>query len=147
MPGAQKTIIIHASPEKIFSVITDYEKYPAFLKEVTFGKVNSRNNNIVTATFGVDLKVKEIQYTIRLVEEAPNKLSWTLIQGDFMEANNGSWVLRDLGSGSTEVTYTVEIIPKVPMALSFMKEKISNALTQTSLPNTLQSFKDRAEKA
>lgn len=146
MPVAQKTIIIHASPEKIFSVITDYEKYPVFLKEVTSGKVNSRNNNIVTATFGVDLKVKEIQYTIRLVEESPTKLSWTLIQGDFMEANNGSWVLRDLGSGSTEVTYTVEIVPKVPMALSFMKEKISNALTQTSLPNTLQAFKDRAER-
>ena len=34
MAGATKSILINASPEKVFDTITDYEKYPQFLPEV-----------------------------------------------------------------------------------------------------------------
>ena len=145
MPGAQRTIIINASPEKIFSVITDYNNYPTFLKEVTSCKVESRNDNTVVASFVVDIKVKEIAYTIRLTEQPNTILSWTLIKGDYMEVNNGSWVLRDLGNGTTEATYSVEIVPQVPRAMKFMKNTIASALTEKSLPQTLDAFKARAE--
>lgn len=146
MPGAQKTIIINASPEKVFSVITDYASYPTFLKEVSSCVVDSRNGNTVISTFKVDIKVKEIGYTIRLTEEPNTRLSWTLVRGDFMEVNNGSWTLKDLGDGRTEALYAVEIVPKVPRTLSFMKKQISTTLAEKSLPSTLEAFKARAER-
>jgi ribosome-associated toxin RatA of RatAB toxin-antitoxin module len=146
MPGAQKEIIINATPETVFSVITDYGNYPTFLKEVSSCVVDSRNGNSVVSTFKVDIKVKEIGYTIRLTEVPNTKLSWTLIRGDFMEINNGSWTLTDLGDGRTKALYAVEIVPKVPRTLSFMKKQISIALAEKSLPATLQSFKARAER-
>ena len=71
MPGAQQTIIINATPDKVFEVITDYASYPSFLKEVSACGVDSRDGNSVVATFKVDIKVKEIGYTIRLTE-VPN---------------------------------------------------------------------------
>jgi coenzyme Q-binding protein COQ10 len=146
MPAAQKTIVINASPEKVFSVIVDYANYPQFLNEVNTASVDSKQGNITVASFSVDIKVKKIKYTISLTEESNSSVSWTLIRGDFMEQNNGSWHLKDLGNGSTEATYKVEIIPKVPRHLSFMKSKISSALAERSLPATLASFKSRAEK-
>ena len=73
----------------------------------------------------MDIKVKEIGYTIRLTETPNTSLSWTLIRGDFMEVNNGSWTLTDLGDGRTQALYSVEIVPKVPRTLAFMKKQIS----------------------
>ena len=63
-----------------------------------------------------------------------------------MEVNNGSWALKDMGDGRTEATYTVEIVPKVPRLLARMKDKISRTLAEGSLPKTLNSFKNRAER-
>ena len=145
MPEAQRTIVINATPDKVFAAITDYAKYSVFLDEVTFAKVDSRLGNVVRASFEVDIKVKKISYTISLTEKENESVSWTLIKGDFMEINNGSWTLRDLGNGTTEATYKVEIVPKVPRTLRFMKDKISKALAQGSLPKTLSSFKARSE--
>ena len=145
MPEAQRTIVINAAPDKVFAAITDYAKYSVFLDEVTFAKVDSRSGNVVRASFEVDIKVKKISYTISLTEKENESVSWTLVKGDFMEINNGSWTLRDLGNGTTEATYKVEIVPKVPRTLRFMKDKISKALTQGSLPKTLKSFKARSE--
>lgn len=145
MPEAQRTIVINATPDKVFTAITDYVKYSVFLDEVTSARVDSRSGNVVTASFEVDIKVKKIGYTISLTETENESVSWTLVRGDFMEINNGSWTLRDLGNGTTEATYKVEIVPKVPRTLRFMKDKISKALTQGSLPKTLSSFKTRSE--
>ena len=145
MPEAQRTIVINAAPDKVFAAITDYAKYSVFLDEVTFAKVDSRLGNVVRASFEVDIKVKKISYTISLTEKENESVSWTLVKGDFMEINNGSWTLRDLGNGTTEATYKVEIVPKVPRTLRFMKDKISKALAQGSLPKTLSSFKARSE--
>ena len=58
MPGAQQTIIINATPDKVFQVITDYANYPTFLKEVSSCVVDSRDGNSVVSTFKVDIKVK-----------------------------------------------------------------------------------------
>ena len=146
MPVAQRKIVIRTTPDKVFAAITDYEKYPVFLDEVTSARIDSRSGNTATASFEVDIKVKKIGYTIKLTEKTNESVSWTLIRGDFMEVNNGSWQLKDLGDGRTEATYTVEIVPKVPRLLGKMKEKISKALTEGSLPKTLEAFKSRSER-
>ena len=145
MPGAQKTIIINTSPDKIYSVIVDYLNYPVFLKDVTSAQIDSKTGNTTVASFAIDIKVKKINYTIRLTEEENTSVSWTLVKGDFMEENNGSWHLKDLGDGRTEATYSVDIVPKVPRSLALLKGKISKALAKTSLPDTLAAFKSRAE--
>ena len=87
-------------------------RYPTFLKEVSSCVVDSRDGNSVVATFKVDIKVKRIGYTIRLTETPNTSLSWTLIRGDFMETNNGSWTLTDLGDGRTQALYSVGVYPK-----------------------------------
>ena len=145
MPAASRTVIINASPEKVFSVITDYNSYSTFLREVVSCTEDSREGNTVVGSFQVDIKVKTIGYTIRLTEVPNTSLSWTLVRGDYMEVNNGSWILTDLGDGRTQVAYSVEIVPKVPRAMAFMKKTISKALTEQSLPATLNAFKTRAE--
>jgi coenzyme Q-binding protein COQ10 len=141
MPGASKTIVINAPVEKVFDIITQYEKYKEFLPEVKEVRTSSRQGNEVTVHYKVDV-MKTIQYSIRVREERPTKMSWSFIEGEFMKDNKGSWVLESAGEGKTKATYTVE------MALGALVPKtIVNALVETSLPKMLDAFKRRAEAA
>ncbi|OJH37060.1 type II toxin-antitoxin system RatA family toxin [Cystobacter ferrugineus] len=139
MAGASRSIVINAPPEKLFDVITQYEKYPEFLSEVKKIRVLERKENTVKIQYEVDV-IKTIRYTILVTEERPKRMSWTFVEGEVMKDNKGSWVLEPDGQGGTKATYTVELAlgPLVPKA-------IVNALTETSLPKMLESFKRRAE--
>jgi ribosome-associated toxin RatA of RatAB toxin-antitoxin module len=139
MPGATRSIVINAPPDKCFDVITDYERYPEFLPEVKKTRTLNRRGNECDVQYEAEV-VKRIKYTVHLKEERPTRVSWTYIDGDFMRDNTGGWVLEDLGDGKTKATYTVEITlgPLVP-------KSIINALVDTSLPKLLENFKKRIE--
>jgi ribosome-associated toxin RatA of RatAB toxin-antitoxin module len=139
MAGATRSIIFNAPIEKVFDVITQYEKYGEFLSEVKEVKTSGRQGNQVNVHYKVDV-VKTIKYTIRVTEERPTRMSWTFVEGEFMKDNKGSWVLEPAGEGKTKGTYTVE------MALGALVPKsVVNALVDTSLPKMLEAFKRRAE--
>ncbi|MFY0577942.1 type II toxin-antitoxin system RatA family toxin [Cystobacter fuscus] len=139
MAGASRSIVINAPPEKLFDVITQYEKYPEFLSEVKKIRVLERKENSVKIQYEVDV-IKTIRYTILVTEDRPKRMSWTFVEGEVMKDNKGSWVLEPDGEGRTKATYTVELAlgPLVPKA-------IVNSLTESSLPKMLDSFKRRAE--
>ena len=141
MAGATRSIVINAPPDKVFDVITDYEKYGQFLSEVKKVSASDRQGNQVTLNYEIDL-VKTIRYSIRVTEERPKKMSWTFIKGEVMKDNKGSWVLEPEGEGKTRATYTVEVAvgPLVPKA-------IINGLVDQSLPKMMDAFKRRAEGA
>lgn len=139
MPGATRSIVINAPVEKVFDVITQYDKYAQFLSEVKEVRTSDRKGNEVKVHYKVDV-MKTIKYSILVKEERPTRMSWSFIEGEFMKDNKGSWVLEPAGEGKTKATYTVE------MALGALVPKtIVNALVETSLPKMLDAFKRRAE--
>ena len=141
MAGATRSIVINAPVEKVFDVITQYEKYGEFLSEVKEVRTSGRQGNEVNVHYKVDV-MKTIKYTIRAKEERPTRMSWTFVEGEFMKDNKGHWLLEPAGDGKTKATYTVE------MALGALVPKsIVNALVETSLPKMLEAFKRRAESA
>jgi coenzyme Q-binding protein COQ10 len=141
MAGATRSIVINAPVEKVFDVITQYEKYGEFLSEVKEVRTSGRQGNEVNVHYKVDV-VKTIKYTIRAKEERPTRMSWTFVEGEFMKDNKGHWLLEPAGEGKTRATYTVE------MALGALVPKaVVNALVETSLPKMLEAFKRRAESA
>ncbi|MCP3137469.1 type II toxin-antitoxin system RatA family toxin [Pyxidicoccus xibeiensis] len=139
MPGATRTIVINAPVEKVFDVITQYDRYPEFLPEVKEIRTANREGNTVVIHYKVEV-MKTVRYSIRVTEERPRRMSWTFIEGEVMKDNKGSWVLEPEGEGKTRATYNVE------MALGLLVPKaVVNALVDTSLPKMLDAFKRRAE--
>ena len=139
MAGATRTITINAPVEKVFDIITNYDRYPEFLPEVKKITTGKRQGNTVEVHYEVDV-VKRIRYSIRVTEERPKRMSWSFIEGEVMKDNKGSWTLEPEGEGKTRATYNVE------MALGALIPKaIINTLTETQLPKMLDAFKRRAE--
>lgn len=139
MAGAQRTITINAPVEKCWAVISDYERYPEFLPEVKKIKTSNRRGNEVDVQYEAEV-VKVIKYTVHMREEAPSKVSWSFIDGEFMKDNKGGWVLEDAGGGTTKATYTIAV--EVGM---LVPKTIVNALVDTQLPRLLENFKKRIE--
>jgi len=92
MAKAERSVVIHAPPEKVFAVITDYEKYPEFLPEVKKVKVEFGSGNVKEVTYTVDIKAKVITYTLKHTARPPDELAWTMVRGEMMKGNDGAWV-------------------------------------------------------
>lgn len=139
MPGAQRTITINAPVEKCWAVVSDYERYPEFLPEVKKIRTMNRRGNEVDVQYEAEV-VKVIKYTVHMKEEAPKKVSWSFIDGEFMKDNKGGWVLEDGGNGTTKATYSIEV--EVGM---LVPKAIVNGLVDSQLPKLLENFKKRIE--
>jgi len=139
MAKAERSIVIKAPPEKVFAVITDYEKYPEFLPEVKKAKVEFGSGNVKEVTYTVDIKAKVITYTLKHTARPPDELAWTMVRGEMMKGNDGAWILKAVPEG-TEATYQIDL--KLGALVPSMVERL---LAEQSLPGLLANFKKRIE--
>ena len=139
MANASKSIVINVTPEQLWSVITDYQKYAEFLPEVKKVAVaGAPPDSLVTYT--IDIKAKTISYTVQMKAEGTSKLGWAMTKGEMMKENRGTWTLK-AAPGGTEAVYDIEL--KLGALVPSFIEK---ALAEQNLPTLLQNFKARAEK-
>ena len=141
MAGVSSSIVVNVSPENFFKVITDYENYPKFLNDLQEAKITKRKGNEVEGRFKLKL-IKTVDYTLKMIEDAPKILKWTLVESSLMKSNDGSWKLEPLEGGKkTKAEYSIDI----GFGL-FVPKMITNQLTKVNLPATLKAFKEEAEK-
>jgi len=142
MAQASRSVTVNVPPEKLFEVIVDYEKYPEFLPEVKKVHVNAGQGAIKEVTYTVDIKAKVITYTLKHTAERPGKVAWTMIKGEMMKGNDGTWALKPGAQpGTTDATYSIDL-----KLSSLVPAFIEKALAEQSLPTLLANFKARAEK-
>lgn len=140
MANAERTEIMNASKESLLSVLKDYESYPDFMDGVSHVEVIEKSGNKVKAKYDLNV-IKTFSYVLNL-EESEDGVSWSFDSGDIFSINNGSWKLKDLGNGTTEVTYSIEIEIKIKMMGTGM---ITKKLVNTSLPSMMKSVEKRAQ--
>src|SRR5262245_43010582 len=134
MPIAEHEVVIDAPIERVFSIITDYERYPEFLPEMKEVRVLSRHDGVAVVRFELELIIR-VSYTLRLVECAPTGLSWTLEDAKMLAENNGGWRLTKEGD-KTRAVYSLEIKLR-----GLIPKSVSTRLLGTTLPQTLERFK------
>lgn len=147
MPAAVEHVDIHASPEVVRGVLTDFARYPEFipdLRGVTVLAGTSGVGDAWTVEFRVEA-VRSVRYTLQLWLDAGGALRWSMVEADVLRANEGAWELEPLagpnGEAWTRATYRVEI-----QLAFFVPSPIIAMLTGARLPETLQAFRARAER-
>ncbi|MCK6594501.1 MAG: hypothetical protein L6Q33_04815 [Bacteriovoracaceae bacterium] len=138
MAQASRTEIVDVEINKLYDVIVDFAKYPEFVDGVSSIKVLSQNEKEAKVEYSLNV-IKTFKYIINTKMERPTKVNWNLDSGDIFKKNDGSWLLKDLGNGKTEVTYSLEIDVKM-----FAPGAVLNALTTKNLPVMMESFFKRA---
>lgn len=142
MPGTSKTIEVKSGIDRFFEIITEFESYPDFLKELGLigVVVESSKGNEVVVTQKVKKLGKIISYTLKYTLDRPRALSWKLERGDMMSRNEGSWKLEEIDQQHIRAIYSVDVrfgllVPK----------SIVNVMISSELPSMLEAFKKKAE--
>lgn len=144
MSVVTKQVVIEAPVERVYEIIVDYERYPEFVPGIRKCRVRQGKGE-KEVEYELDLGVRRIKYVLRHEEQRPRKVSWSLVSGDMMKVSNGSWELSGDG-GRTRAVYSVEIqVARPPLVPQALVDRVSDELTRSQLPKTLEAFKARAE--
>ncbi len=139
MANATRTETVDIEINKLYETIIDYDKYPEFVDGVSGIKIISKDETSAKVEYSLNM-IKSFKYIINTKQEKPTKVSWTLDSGDLFKKNTGEWLLKDLGGGKTEVTYSLDVDFKI-----FAPSSILAALTEKNLPVMMNSFFKRAK--
>jgi coenzyme Q-binding protein COQ10 len=139
MASASTTDIYNCTPEQLFSIITDFSKYPEFLQEVKECKVLKQEGSRKLVEYTVSV-VKSFKYTLWMTEQSPHSLTWEFASGDLFKTSSGSWKLQAEG-GKTRATYSVEATFNM-----FVPGPIAKALVSVNLPNMVSAYHKRVSQ-
>lgn len=132
--GTFSQLEIDASPEALYDVVADIAAYPEWatgVKEVEVLETDSEGK-VARASFVLDGFVKEISYTLRYTHDRPHSLAWYSEESDDLEMLEGSYVLTPQEDGSTEVTYSLKVIPRFTIP-GFLRRQAERQIVTTAL--------------
>jgi ribosome-associated toxin RatA of RatAB toxin-antitoxin module len=130
----ESSIVIDAAPADIMGVIGDFPAYPEWAKGVQVAKVvkGEPDGWAEQVFFSLDVSPIKDEYTLAYQWDAYDEVTWTLVEGKMLRALDGAYVLRDLGNGSTEVTYRLSLDVSIPL-IGMLKRKGEKILIDTAL--------------
>lgn len=133
--------VMKVSQEALFSAITDFDKYPDFLPEVTGAKVVKRiSPEKLHVKFEIEV-VKTFVYTLEFQLKGQNEIHWKLIESDFFKKNEGKWVLKEKSKAETDVHYELDVA-----VVFLIPSWIAKKLTEVNLPKMFEAFEQRAQE-
>ena len=128
------SIVIDAPPAAVMAAIADFESYPSWAKGVTTADVTvpGPDGRAEQVFFALDVSPIKDEYTLAYEWDGYDAVTWTLVEGKMLRALDGAYVLRDLGNGSTEVTYRLALDVSIPL-IGMLKRKGEKILIDTAL--------------
>lgn len=128
------SIVVQAAPGAVMDVIADFPAYPAWVKGMKTAETlaTGPDGRAEKVRFVLDVPPIKDDYTLAYVWDGDRKVSWTLVDGTLLRTLDGAYVLRDLGNGSTEVTYQLSLDVSIPL-IGMLKRKGEKLLIETAL--------------
>lgn len=125
----KRTLTMHATPDRILQVVTDFANYPNLQKEVESAEVVAADEagrpvqvKMTTAAMG-QRATSEIA-----LEYFDEGVRWHLLNGDMMTQNDSEWVIKDNGDGSSNVDLTMALDLKWPLPAFMLSQIITKGV-------------------
>ena len=130
----ESSIVIDADPVSVMEVIGDFEAYPEWATGVKVADVRSQDESgwADRVFFSLDVAPIKDEYTLAYEWDGYDAVTWTLVEGKMLKALDGAYLLRDLGDGSTEVTYRLALDVNIPL-IGMLRRKGEKILIDTAL--------------
>lgn len=146
---ATQTTVIEAPVEKIFGVLLDFDRYPEFFEAVKEVTVHERDEEGRPAdvSFRTAAMGRSTRYRLRYdYSQAPNVMSWTLVEGDIMRQLDGHYRLTPLADdpSRTEVEYQLTVDLVIPLP-GFVKRRAESMIMKAALPELKQRVESLAD--
>ncbi|MGI8761152.1 MAG: SRPBCC family protein [Jatrophihabitantaceae bacterium] len=128
-----QSIVIDADPGTVMAAIADFDAYPVWAGSVKKAEVLQvgADGRAKRVAFTLDAGVVRDQYELDYTWTGDSRVEWTLVKGQMMRAQHGSYELA-AGPGGTHVTYSLTVDLAIPM-LGLLKRKAERVVMDTAL--------------
>ena len=106
MPEVSKTVIVEYTPEDMFRLVDDVERYPEFLPWCTGTTVLSREAGVLRATLAVGFRGVKQRFTTENHNAPPHEITMNLIDGPF-KSLEGGWRFNDLNGRGCKIEFNL----------------------------------------
>lgn len=125
---------VEAPLERIWAVLTDFESYPTWARDLKEVTVLQRDEDGMASLvrFRAAAMGRSTTYTLAYDwSDAPHRMTWKLVSGDIQKVLDGSYELAERGSG-TDVTYHLRVDLAIPLP-QFVKRRAEARIVATAL--------------
>jgi uncharacterized membrane protein len=139
---ASDTITIAASPDEVWAIATDLERYPEWARDVKDVIITARDDDgrPSQVEFRTSALGRSTHYTLRYdYSDAPNALAWSMVKGDIQRSIEGAYRFEPTADGGTLVQYDLAIELVVPLP-GFVKRRAERRIL-----NAIKEMKAFAE--
>lgn len=139
---ATESIVVHASPEEVYRVVIDVERYVEWVNEVKKIEVVERDaaGRPLEVEFRAAAFGRSTTYALRYdYSRAPTELNWFQSAGDITAELRGQYRFEPT-DGGTHVVYDLEVDLAVPIP-AFVKARAAQRIQSEAL----RELKARAE--
>ena len=142
MPSVSKTVEVAASPEKIMSIVADFESYPQWNEEIKGCWVLARYDDGRPSQLRLDVQVQGMDgsYICAVYYPSPAEIYTVLQQGDLFAKQQQNFSVVGMGPTSL-LTVDLDVETKMAVPKMMVKKVVGDALDYLA-----DNLKKRAEQ-
>ncbi len=131
--SVSERITVAADPGRVLEVIRDIEAYPQWQPETKEVEVlrTDPEGRAQRARFVIDAGIFRTSVVLDYVHSDAG-MSWTLVEGDQVRRNDGRYEVIDRGDGTTELSYALDVEPRVPLP-GLIRRRAAKRIVETAL--------------
>lgn len=106
MPEVVKSVLVPYTPEQMFGLVDDVQRYPEFLPWCSSVEVALHDERITRATLRINYRGIKQHFTTANAKDAPRTMRMQLVDGPFRMLD-GNWRFNDLNGRGCKVEFNL----------------------------------------
>jgi coenzyme Q-binding protein COQ10 len=140
MPTHAEKRVLPYTPEQMYDLVADIEKYPEFLPWCLAARIRKREGNVVYADLIIGFKMIRERFTSRVELNPPDRINVAYTEGPFSYLNN-HWIFSPTETGGCLIDFYVDFEFR-----SKMLQKIIGVLFNEAVRRMVAAFETRARQ-
>jgi len=138
MPRHSETRHLPYTPEQLFAMVADIEKYDEFLPWVVAVRIRSSSDDETVADLVVGFNAFKERFTSRVTKQAPDRITVDYVDGPLKYLHN-EWRFTPAADGGTELRFAVDFAFR-----SRLFETLAGSMFDRALRRMTSAFEQRA---
>ena len=140
MPTHAEQRILPYTPEQLFALVADIERYPEFLPWCVGARIRERKPDLIVADLIIGFRMFRERFTSRVALDPPRRIDVAYTEGPFRYLNN-HWVFEPMPDGGCRIDFFVDFEFR-----SRVLQKIIGVLFHEAVRRMVSAFEGRARQ-
>jgi coenzyme Q-binding protein COQ10 len=139
MPTHAEQRVLPYTPEQLFDLVADVERYPEFLPWCVGARVRERRDNLVVADLLIGFRMFRERFTSKVTLDRPRRIDVAYSEGPFRYLDN-HWVFESV-EGGCRIDFFVDFEFR-----SAILQKLIGVLFNEAVRRMVAAFETRAQQ-